>query len=101
MRRVGGAVFVERPDVRLYVDVRGHGPALVFAHPILGTHADSAWLDAVAPGCMIVAPDLRGRGASAPVRDVEQHTFTAHADDLAAILDHLGIADAIVSGTSF
>lgn len=93
--------FIRRGDHELFVDVRGDGPALVFAHGLFGTHADGSWLTGPAAGFTIVAPDLRGRGRSSPSRLPREHAFEEHARDLAAILDQLEIAQAIAAGTSF
>ncbi len=93
--------FVLRGTRRLFVVVRGEGPALLFSHGLAGTHVDTGWLSAIADGFTLVTPDHYGRGASAPGTDVDAHTFTQHALDVAAILDHLEIERAIVGGTSF
>jgi pimeloyl-ACP methyl ester carboxylesterase len=66
-------------------------------------HARGLWapqlagLPGLAPGWRLVAPDLRGFGDS----DVRgPYTMDQYADDLAALLDHLGIARAVVVGLS-
>jgi 3-oxoadipate enol-lactonase len=46
----------------------------------------------------VVAPDLRGQGDSQVVPG--PYTMDQHADDLAALLDHLGIERVIVAGMS-
>jgi pimeloyl-ACP methyl ester carboxylesterase len=46
----------------------------------------------------VVAPDLRGRGRSAELHGPAG--MPAHADDLAAVLDHLGVERAVVVGHS-
>lgn len=46
----------------------------------------------------VVAPDLRGHGRSGLTPGTA--TMVQHADDLAALLDHLGIGQAIVAGLS-
>lgn len=49
-------------------------------------------------GVEVLAPDLRGRGLS---RDVAgPSTMAAHADDLRAVLDHFGVARAVLAGHS-
>lgn len=94
-------LFLQRGDQRLFVYVHGDGPAFLFAHGLFGTHADASWLMERANGFTLVAPDLRGRGASRPSTAVEEHTFEAHAADLLAILDHFKIRQAILGGSSF
>jgi pimeloyl-ACP methyl ester carboxylesterase len=83
------------------VAVQGTGPAFVFAHGLSGTHADTTWLSAPAAGFRLITPDLFGRGASFPAREVDDHTLDEHAADLLSILDHLGVEHAVVGGTSF
>ena len=93
--------FVERGSRRLFVVVRGEGPALFYAHGLAGTHADAGWLAPIAEGFTLITPDLFGRGASFPASRPEDHLFREHADDTRAILDHVGCDSALVGGTSF
>jgi pimeloyl-ACP methyl ester carboxylesterase len=46
----------------------------------------------------LVAPDLRGRGRSNALPG--PYTIAQHADDCAAVLDHLGVEAAVVAGHS-
>ncbi|MCU0509302.1 MAG: alpha/beta fold hydrolase [Anaerolineae bacterium] len=87
--------------VRLAVREAGAAekPALLLIH---GFPLDSAMWDAQLSGlaqhCRVVAPDLRGHGASdAPPGP---YSIDQHADDLAALLDALGIQRAVVGGLS-
>jgi lipase len=50
------------------------------------------------PGSRVIAADLRGRGRSADLPG--PWGMTAHADDLAAVLDAFGVAHALVVGHS-
>jgi len=74
-------------------------PALVLIH---GFPLDSAMWDAQLAGlaqhCYVVAPDLRGHGES----DVPPgpYSMDQHADDVAALMDALGIRRAVVAGLS-
>jgi len=89
MRRAG---FLQRPDCRIYYEVEGSGPAIVFAHGLGGNHL--SWWQQVAhfaPRYTCVAFAHRGfmpsdafDGARAP-----EH----FADDLAALVDHLALED--------
>jgi pimeloyl-ACP methyl ester carboxylesterase len=56
----------------------------------LGQHSDG-------PPLRAIAPDLRGFGATPAAPPL---TLDQHADDLVALLDHLGIARAVVCGLS-
>lgn len=75
------------------------GPAVVAAHGIASSHL--AWAavgDLVESELTLLVPDLRGRGDSARVEGPTD--MRRHARDLAAVLDHLGIAEAVVAGHS-
>lgn len=78
-------------------DDAGDGPAVLLVHPGV---ADRRMWDPLVPALShafrVVRPDLRGYGASAMPGG--QY---ADADDLAALLDHLDVADAAVVGSSF
>ncbi|MBW3588670.1 MAG: alpha/beta hydrolase [Actinobacteria bacterium] len=94
--------LLHRGEQRLFVNVRGEeGPGLLFAHGLFGTHADASWISERAYGFTVIAPDLRGRGASRPAAKVEDHAFDAHAADILAILDRLDISRAVIAGSSF
>ncbi len=54
--------------------------------------------DRLADRYRIVAPDLRGRGGSAGLPG--PYGMSAHATDMVALLDHLGVARAVVIGES-
>lgn len=74
-------------------------PALVLVH---GFPLDSGMWDAQLAGLAeqahVIAPDLRGHGRSdAPPTP---YTMDQHADDLAALLDLLGVKKAVVAGLS-
>jgi lipase len=74
------------------------GPPLLAVHGITANHL--AWLLAAEamPDTRIVAPDLRGRGRSSGLPG--PFTLDDHADDLARVLDALGIDRTPVAGHS-
>lgn len=74
------------------------GPPWLLVHGVTASHRAWAWLAAQAPDARLIAPDLRGRGRSNRVRSPVG--MAAHADDLAAVLDALGIQKAVVVGHS-
>ncbi len=84
--------------VNLAVEVRGEGPPILFVH---GYPLDrTIWAHQVAAleGFRRIAPDLRGMGRSdAP--DLG-YSIGIYADDLAALLDTLGIGEVILCGLS-
>ncbi len=93
-----GEFWVERGGVRLFVVEGGSGPAIVMLHGPMASH-EAAW-PLVAP-CVdrfrIITPDLRGSGRSWCAGSL---TFDELADDLAAVLDHVGVDRAVVGGVS-
>lgn len=71
------------------------GPAILCSHGITANHAEFQHLaQALGPGVRVIAPDHRGRGRS----DVTAGPWgmRAHAADLMAVLDHLGLPRADV-----
>ena len=84
--------------VSLAVEVHGEGPAILFVH---GYPFDrTMWRDQVdsLEGYRRIAPDLRGMGQSdAP--DLG-YGMGIYADDLAALLDALGVNEAVLCGIS-
>jgi len=92
--------YASLPDFDMYYEERGDGPVALFVH---GFPLDrTLWrhqLVALAGVRRCAAPDLRGFGASAcaPTGPV---TMEQHADDLAALLDHLGEERADLVGLS-
>lgn len=87
--------------VRLYCDLSGaQGPALVLVHGSWDSHHD--WDDLVpwlAPSFRVLRYDRRGHSQSE--RPAEQGSVREDADDLAALLEHFGMAPAWVVANSF
>ncbi|HEU4649666.1 MAG TPA: alpha/beta fold hydrolase [Gemmatimonadales bacterium] len=94
----GGMRRVTVNGVNLAVDLRGSGPAILFVHGFPLDH--TIWepqLQAL-DGWRRIAPDLRGMGLSdAPDLGYSMATY---ADDLAALLDTLGVERAVLCGLS-
>lgn len=96
----GGAMRVgvwEPADART---AEGDGDVRTFVaiHGITSSHVSFAALAAALPEARLIAPDLRGRGRS---RDLPApYGMARHADDVAAVLDHLGVAAATAVGHS-
>ncbi len=87
--------------VRLAYRERGrrHGTALLLIHGFpLDSRLWDAQLRGLAPWVRVIAPDLRGSGRSEVPPG--PYTMDQHADDLAGLLDHLGVRRAIVGGLS-
>ena len=87
---------------RLAYRDRGQGRpvALLLIHGFPLDHRMwDAQLAGLAGQARVIAPDLRGFGRSAAALSGPL-TMDQHADDLAALLDHLGIGRAVVAGLS-
>lgn len=72
---------------------------ILAAHGITGNHLHfGALAGQLGPDFTLVAPDLRGRGRSSEIAG--PFSMAAHADDLAAVLDFLGVERATLVGHS-
>ncbi|MGK5113531.1 MULTISPECIES: alpha/beta fold hydrolase [unclassified Geodermatophilus] len=82
----------------LAVEIDGRGPAVLLVHGLGGTtNFYQVQADALADRFQVIRVDSAGAGRS-PVAD--GISIAAHADDLAALLDELGVASAVVVGHS-
>lgn len=84
--------------IRIACRVEGEGPAVLLLHGLGGSHDD--WfrqVPALASRYRVIAPDLRGFGAS---ERHEPFTMQQHCRDAAALLEALGEARAHVVGLS-
>lgn len=93
--------FVESNGIELhYGDTPGGRPALVLVH---GLTANGRAFDVVtghlAPRLRVIAPDMRGRGASS--KPEAGYTMADHAADVVGLLDALGLASVVMGGHSF
>jgi pimeloyl-ACP methyl ester carboxylesterase len=90
---------IPRPGVTLHYETRGRGAPLLL---VAGLASDAlSWLTVAEPLASryrTIAPDNRGVGRTLP-QDVPVDVDTI-ADDCAALLDHLGVAQADVLGHS-
>ena len=90
-----------RDGVRLHARRAGRGPALLLLHGFTGSAATWApFLPPLAERHDVVAMDLLGHGASDRPRDPARHAAARVVDDLAALLDAIGVARAAVLGYS-
>ncbi|MBI5876889.1 MAG: alpha/beta hydrolase [Chloroflexi bacterium] len=83
--------FLALPDAELFYEVTGAGPALVFAHGLGGNHL-SWWQQVPFFRERYTCVTFAHRGF-APSRDASGRGPRAFADDLAALIDHLGFTD--------
>jgi len=86
--------------VRIFYKDWGHGTPIVFSHgwPLSADDWDAQLMFFLAQGYRVIAHDRRGHGRSSQVSD--GHDMDHYADDLAAVVNHLGLLGAIHIGHS-
>ena len=91
---------IETDGVGLEVTIEGEGPPVVLLHGWPDSHR--LWRNTVpalvAAGYQVIAPDLRGMGASDRPDGVESYAIPFLAGDVLGVLDHLGHEKAHVVG---
>ncbi|HXE32202.1 MAG TPA: alpha/beta hydrolase [Terriglobales bacterium] len=93
-------LFKTRDDTMLYYKDWGTGPAIVLSHgwPLDADAWDPQMLFLAQRGFRVIAHDRRGHGRSS--QPWGGHTMDQYADDLAELLHHLEVKDAILVGHS-
>src|SRR3546814_768649 len=83
-----------------FEDTGGDAPAIVFSHGLLMDHEMFApQIAALRARWRCISWDERGHGRTAG-EAIEPFSYYDSADDLAALLDHLGIEHAVLAGMS-
>ncbi|MCZ2828113.1 alpha/beta hydrolase [Modestobacter sp. VKM Ac-2986] len=93
--------FVTTPDgVEIFYKDWGTGQPIVFSHgwPLSSDDWDAQLMFFLAHGYRVIAHDRRGHGRSTQVAD--GHDMDHYADDLAALVTHLDLHDAVHVGHS-
>jgi len=91
--------FLERPDCRIYYEVHGAGPALVFAHGLGGNYL--SWYQQVAAFAdRYTCVTFSHRGFAPSTAPAEGPDPERYAEDLAALIDHLALDDVRIVGQS-
>lgn len=91
-------LWFESGGTRLFAVEKGQGRPIVFVHGGLADHRAATFrVGPLAAKHRLITPDLRGSGRSVHAGELSWELL---ADDLAALLDHLGLERAIVGGTS-
>jgi 3-oxoadipate enol-lactonase len=81
-----------------YADSGGHGPALVLSHGyLMDASMFDAQVAALAPEYRVITWDQRGHGGTAAAGPF---SYWDSARDVLALLDHLGIDEAVLGGMS-
>jgi pimeloyl-ACP methyl ester carboxylesterase len=78
----------------------GIGLPFVFQHGLGGDLNQPFGLYQPPSGLRLIAFDLRGHGETRPLGDADELTIATLADDLIALIDHLGIDHAVFGGIS-
>ena len=95
----GGCEVLALPGARLAYRVTGEGPAVVLVHGFgLDMRMWEPQAAYLAARHRVIRYDCRGFGSSGPFDPAVAYT---HAGDLFALLDHLGIGQAVLAGLSF
>ena len=90
----------DRDNVRFRYEVLGDGRPLVLCHGLGGDRQQPRDLVGPLDGYRLIVWDCRGHGETQPVGPAEKFCFASMAEDLASLLDHLGVEQAIVGGIS-
>src|SRR5882724_11620414 len=94
----GREVWFEADGARLFALEVGDGNPVVFVHGGLADHRAALFrVRQLARTHRLLTPDVRGSGRSVYAGDL---SWDRLADDLAALLEHLGVERAVVGGTS-
>src|ERR1700734_2972404 len=89
-----------KDGVEIFYKDWGRGQPIVFSHgwPLSADDWDNQMLFFLNQGYRVIAHDRRGHGRSTQVSD--GHDIEHYASDLSALVDHLGLKDAIHVGHS-
>ena len=84
-----------------YLDYEGPEPAIVLLHGLSANANEFGGLldQGLAEGHRVIAPDLRGRGRSS--KPGTGYSMQEHAEDVIALIDHLGLDKVVMGGHSF
>jgi pimeloyl-ACP methyl ester carboxylesterase len=84
--------FADNQGVKIYYEVEGQGPPLVFAHGATGdlnVWREYGFVDQFRLDYTVILYDLRGHGQSDKPHDVAAYSYTLLANDVIAVLDTL------------
>jgi len=90
----------DRDGLQFHYRDEGHGLPFVFQHGLGGDLYQPCGLYRPAAGVRLITFDMRAHGETRPLGDPDRLSMATLADDLVAILDHLGIARGVVGGIS-
>ncbi|MDB5370966.1 MAG: Hydrolase, alpha/beta domain protein [Roseomonas sp.] len=91
--------YLQRPDCRVYYEVTGQGPALIFAHGLGGNHL-SWWQQVGHFAATHTCITFSHRGFAPSDTPPGGPEPGAYAGDLEALIAHLGVVDPVLVGQS-
>jgi pimeloyl-ACP methyl ester carboxylesterase len=95
--------YADNQDIRIHYETEGEGPPLVLHHWSLATMDswyDYGYVSALKSDYRLILLDARGHGASDKPQRPEAYELKRRVDDIVAVLDDLGIAQAHFFGYS-
>ena len=92
--------FFIHENITFHYLEKGTGIAFLFQHGLGGDVEAVFALIEPPSGFRLIGMDFRGHGKTSPLGAVEKIAFDCFADDLIALMDHLGIQSGIIGGTS-
>jgi pimeloyl-ACP methyl ester carboxylesterase len=96
-------VLAEVNGIQLHYEIHGDGEPLLWLHGFMGCGSDWRYIFSEPPASYrLIAPDLRGHGASTNLSGNPSGSYSHRqcAQDILALLDHLGIASVKAIGVS-
>ena len=92
---------IDRDGTKIYYEVHGSGPPLILTHGYSSTSAMwTAQIEALSKYHQLILWDMRGHGQSDYPDDPAAYSEALTVGDIAALLDEVGAAKAIVGGLS-
>ena len=92
--------FFARDGLEFHYRDTGRGIPVIFQHGLGGDVSQPFGLFTPPSGFRLIGFDARGHGETRPLGDPKKIAISSTADDLIALMDHLGLPAAIVGGIS-
>lgn len=92
--------FFEHDGLAFHYRDQGEGLPFVFQHGLGGDTNQTFGLFSPPPGIRLLTLDCRGHGETRPLGEAEKLSFITFADDVCALLNHLGLPSAVIGGVS-
>lgn len=92
--------FFEHDGLTFHYRDQGQGLPFVFQHGLGGDTNQTFGLFSPPPGIRLLTLDCRRHGQTRPLGGAEKLSFTTFAEDVRALLDHLGLPSAVIGGVS-